>query len=157
VLGEFDPRQLRHMTDLELHWLAGILEGEGSFLAGPPSAPNKPRIALQMCDEDVVARVAALFGIKYQTSNRGVYKTIYVLTFKGFRAVTLMQQLRPLMGRRRQQQIDNAVRGYVPPRQSVRPQPDDVLRLHAQGLSNRAIAKVLKVDRNHINRFFKGL
>jgi hypothetical protein len=44
----------------DLHWLAGLLEGEGSFLKGPPSAPRHPILALQMTDEDVVARVAAM-------------------------------------------------------------------------------------------------
>jgi len=48
----------------ELRWLAGLLEGEGSFLKGPPSAPRHPMIAVQMTDEDVIARVAAMFGRK---------------------------------------------------------------------------------------------
>ena len=30
----------------ELHWLAGLLEGEGSFMAGPPSSPGLPIIAV---------------------------------------------------------------------------------------------------------------
>lgn len=56
-----------HPTDIsneDLHWLAGLLEGEGSFLKGPPSAPRHPVVALQMTDEDVVSRVAAMFGRK---------------------------------------------------------------------------------------------
>jgi hypothetical protein len=53
------------MTDQDFYWLAGLLEGEGSFLPGPPSAPNSLRIALMMTDADVVARVAALWGVAY--------------------------------------------------------------------------------------------
>ena len=51
-------------TSAQLHWLAGLLEGDGSFLTGPPSAPRHAVLALQMTDEDVVARVAAMFGRK---------------------------------------------------------------------------------------------
>ena len=46
----------------DLHWLAGLLEGEGSFHPGPPSAPRYPVVALAMTDEDVVTRVATMFG-----------------------------------------------------------------------------------------------
>jgi hypothetical protein len=39
-------------------WL--VLEGEGSFIAGPPSAPRTPAVVLSMVDRDVVARAADL-------------------------------------------------------------------------------------------------
>jgi hypothetical protein len=42
----------------ELAWLAGLLEGEGSFMPGPPSNPRMPIICLAMNDEDVMARRA---------------------------------------------------------------------------------------------------
>ena len=34
----------------ELHWLAGLLEGEGTFMTGPPSSPGLPVIAVNMTD-----------------------------------------------------------------------------------------------------------
>jgi hypothetical protein len=46
-------------------WLACLLEGEGSFMAGPPSHPNSPIIAVQATDEDVVAKVAQVFGVSH--------------------------------------------------------------------------------------------
>ena len=46
-----------------LYWLAGILEGEGSFMKGVPSNPNSPRIAIQMTDKDVLEKVAAIFKV----------------------------------------------------------------------------------------------
>ena len=33
------------LDELEIYWLAGWLEGEGSFLAPPPSDPRRPRVA----------------------------------------------------------------------------------------------------------------
>jgi len=38
-------------------WLAGILEAEGSFGAGPPSKPNALYIKAEMVDRDVIARI----------------------------------------------------------------------------------------------------
>lgn len=105
------------MKETTLYWLAGLLEGEGSFTAGPPSAPNQPRISLQMTDEDVVEKVAALFGVGYLFIRRDPrnlgWKDYFKTQVVGFPAVTLMRRLRPLMGQRRQQQIDKALASYV--------------------------------------------
>jgi hypothetical protein len=30
------PRPVKQIATLDLYWLAGLLEGEGSFIAGPP-------------------------------------------------------------------------------------------------------------------------
>ena len=48
------------ISERDLCWLAGLLEGEGSFIAGPPSAPRTPAVVLSMVDRDVVARAADL-------------------------------------------------------------------------------------------------
>lgn len=98
-----------------LHWLAGLLEGEGSFVPPPPSAPNQPAIQIAMTDEDVVARAADLFGVKYhswQRKNSG-HKVSYQAALRGGRAVEYMQKLYPLMGKRRQEQIHRALSEYT--------------------------------------------
>ena len=48
-------------SDLDIAWAAGLYEGEGSamILAAPQC---QPRVALNMTDEDVVRRFAAIFG-----------------------------------------------------------------------------------------------
>jgi hypothetical protein len=50
----------------ELHWLAGLLEGEGSFMPGPPSNSRMPIIAVAMNDADVMSRLGRIFGRKVQ-------------------------------------------------------------------------------------------
>ena len=80
----------------DLAWLAGLLEGEGSFLKAPPSSPNCPRISLEMTDKDVVERAASLMNGKVAT-----------------RAVELMRVLHPEMGSRRRSQIDAALETYI--------------------------------------------
>lgn len=98
-----------------LHWLAGLMEGEGSFMAGAPSAPNTPRISIAMTDEDVIVHAAALCGVKPQAlpSRNENYKNVYRVHVKGRPVVALMKQVYPLMGQRRQQQIDKALDSYV--------------------------------------------
>src|SRR4051812_6399725 len=56
-------------TDVEIAWLAGLLEGEGSFMAhwatthkNNGSDQRYFRIDLSMTDEDVVRKAARLMG-----------------------------------------------------------------------------------------------
>jgi hypothetical protein len=98
-----------------LFWLAGLLEAEGSFIAPPPSSPNTPLISVSMTDEDIISRVAAIFGVKYQRSHpkNKQYKTAYVTRLKGYRAADMMGELYPLMSKRRQKQIERALENYI--------------------------------------------
>ena len=102
----------------DLHWLAGLLEGEGSFQAGPPSAPRYPIVALQMTDEDVVTRVATMFGRKVGCwqSGKARERPVFLMRITGSKAVAWMTALQPLMGERRRMQIDRAVASYEPRR-----------------------------------------
>jgi hypothetical protein len=104
-----------HISSKELHWLAGLLEAEGSFLEGPPSAPRRPVLAVQMTDEDVVARVAAMFGRQPGCwQPRAGRQTTYIARVTGAKAVAWMTALHPLMSQRRRMQIDRAVASYDP-------------------------------------------
>ena len=123
--------------DLEEHWLAGLLEGEGTFLHPPPSAPTQPAVVVQMYDRDVVDHVrvvmrsSALYGwVPKKRPNTVVWFT----RLKGGRAVELMERMRPLLGDRRQRQIDRALdlntsvaRGSEPTRTA---EPDGSTSLH---------------------------
>lgn len=111
---EFDPHYRRHMKDEDLHLLAGLLEGEGSFLKSPPSGKNRISITCQMTDEDVIARVSKLLEVSYCKCSTVMahYKPTYKTTVCGSKAYYLMVALKPLMGIRRQKQIDNALEHY---------------------------------------------
>jgi hypothetical protein len=100
----------------ELAWLAGLLEGEGSFMPGPPSNPRMPIICLAMNDEDVMARVGRMLGRKVLPVKRRSerWQQSYQLRVQGAKAVSWMTDLRPLMGSRRQAQIDRALACYDP-------------------------------------------
>ena len=103
------------MKETDLTWLAGLLEGEGSFLKAPPSAPNCPRLSLEMTDKDIVERAASLMGGKVvkRILKSTVWKPAYRVIIKGSRAAALMRLLYLVMGIRRRSQIDVALKNYI--------------------------------------------
>ena len=138
-----------------LGWLAGLLEGEGSFLSGPPSKPNLPRISIHMADLDVLQKVGALFGVSvFAQKQRPAphHEVIYSCLLIGSRAVALMVQLRPLMGMRRQAQIDKALASYKAPKSKIYPTVAQILEhvdcstnaiAHHYGVSHSYVTKLL--------------
>lgn len=98
------------MSPAELHWLAGWLEGEGSFMAPPPSDCGRPRISGITRDRDVGNETGRLLRVKpcYENSERirtrGWSPTWRLLT-RGRPAAILMHALAPLLGNRRRKQI----------------------------------------------------
>jgi hypothetical protein len=102
------------MSSAELHWLAGWLEGEGSFLAPPPSNLGRPRISGQARDRDVVSEVGRLLKIKPILDCSGQlrnpeWSAMWRVLLQGRRAAALMLAVEPLMGRRRQEKIRAAL------------------------------------------------
>lgn len=103
------------ISDNDLLWLAGLLEGEGWFCKAIPS-DNCPRLGIEMTDLDIIERVAKLFNRKvYKIKRQKVhYKDTYLVKLAGSHAIDLMKRLKPLMGLRRQKQIQEAIDSYDP-------------------------------------------
>jgi hypothetical protein len=153
-----------HVSEQDFYWLAGLLEGEGSFAPGPPSAPNSVRITLSMTDRDVVARVAGLWRVSYhevrkaRTLERG-WKPAYAVSLRGRRAAELMHDLLPLMGERRQLQIRRALANYDPYlRYKLQPeQIVEIRKLLAEGWTHTEIALKYSVDRSTVSHIKAGV
>lgn len=106
---------LREISSVDLAWLAGLLEGEGAFMVQrvPASARQgariRIRISLQMTDRDVVERVCDITGlgvVRSVKAQKAHHKDTFQWQVSAMKPVTdLMEQLRPLMGERRQGQI----------------------------------------------------
>lgn len=104
-------------TLTEIAWLAGLIEGEGSFIY---KESDSPLISIQMTDEDVIRRVSVLFG----TNVRGPYvrtdghQTTWTCVVYGAKAVGWMLTLFTFMGERRKAKIRDVLtrwKSYVPP------------------------------------------
>lgn len=102
--------------EFKLVWLAGLLEGEGSFIPGPPSAANRPQMQIEMVDEDIIARVATMFDVSYHQGRPATptRQQTFVVCKRGRKAIALMQSLRPWMGVRRTGQIDKSISSHNP-------------------------------------------
>ncbi len=92
-------------TNSEVAWLAGLLEGEGSFFL---QRRRSPCIRLQMVDKDVVVRAAALMGVgtRFVPRRRPNWSDQWKAAVQGHPALTVMAAVRPFMGNRRGADID---------------------------------------------------
>jgi len=104
---------------IDIAWLAGLVEGEGSFLFNTSDSPG---IAIQMSDRDIVARVAAMFNRNVTGPYKPRYegsKESWSCRCHGKDAIAWMMTLYPLMGERRQEKIRDILyrwKTYVPPK-----------------------------------------
>ena len=57
-----NAHHLRDISPVELAWLAGIIEGEGTFVTSRRQAKDYPKIAVSMTDEDVIRKFYAITG-----------------------------------------------------------------------------------------------
>lgn len=124
------------ISALELAWLAGLLEGEGAFIAATARYPVC--LSLNMTDADVVDRVAAWWrvAVSRPTIQKKHYKQSFRCMIRGERAVEWMRRLRPFMGERRTQAIDAAIRSHVlkgPAQKITAQQATAIAKRHACG------------------------
>lgn len=94
------------MTEIELAWLAGLLEGEGCFSYRKDR--DIPVLEVKMTDWDVMNRVALLFGRRVTPipPGREGYQPQYRARVQGEPARELMRLLKPHMGQRRAARIE---------------------------------------------------
>lgn len=144
-----------------LSYLAGLLEGEGSFMKPSPSGPNQSAIVLSMTDEDVVRRAALLLEASCRAVSRQRtprYKTAYVVRVRGRRAVEIMQAIYPLMSIRRQGQITAALgaRNLITYRIPFATEIARMVEMKAAGKSRVEIAQRYDIDPKSVNRLLRG-
>jgi hypothetical protein len=106
------------VTDFELGWLIGILEGEGTFIYSPKQTH---RVTVSMGDEDTIDRVIDIMSrlinayvAKGQIEPRRIeYSVMYTANISGERARTLMRHVVKHMSYRRRARIWQALNKYI--------------------------------------------
>lgn len=97
------------MDTIDRAWLAGLLEGEGSFGTQRMGSGNlTAHVMLKMTDYDVVAKASAIMGgmaVIPQKRAQPHHKQAWRVTLKGRSAVAVMREIYPLMGERRQARL----------------------------------------------------
>ncbi len=138
--------------------MAGLLEGEGSFLKPPPSQPRTISISVQMTDSDIIARIAKVFGVSFckcrpQASH---HRSSFRVSVSGRKAAMWMVRLRPLMGVRRQGQIDAALACHNPKVTRLTPElRREIVRRFQAGEKAPAVAKEFGIAREYVYRLVK--
>jgi hypothetical protein len=139
------------MTENEIAWLAGYLEGEGSFVCHPIKKHLMTlKITFQSTDEDVSKKAASLMKANingpYHRQGRANRKPYWTVHISGDRAVSLMQLLLPQMGIRRSQQINNSIlkwtsRTFLKRRAGLPPDCHPGRKHYAKGLCGPCYAR----------------
>jgi hypothetical protein len=104
---------MKDMTDTEVAWLAGLLEGEGTFfLHNVRLHYCYPAMHIAMIDYDIIERVSLILGRKIQIPKKRQphHKQQYKIAIAGVDAEKLMRIIRPYMGKRRGTKIDNLLK-----------------------------------------------
>jgi hypothetical protein len=104
------------MDDKEMvAWLAGILEGEGSFCwRGRKTAYGIPYIRVGMADKDIVERISDIIGgnVHPEKPRKLHYKIQYRLSISGKPAIIIMKLILPHMGERRSKKIRELIQKW---------------------------------------------
>lgn len=96
----------------EIIWLAGLLEGEGTFVKAH-SGKNSIRARLAMTDKDVIETAARVFPPSGPISIRKMeppYKEAYTISWSGKRAAVLSSTVLPYMHSRRTEKINQLLK-----------------------------------------------
>jgi hypothetical protein len=98
-------------TETEWAWVAGIIEGEGCIYV----RERDLTLIIQMTDEDVLLRVAAIAGvgkvipIAHHRTWQPTWKDAYRWQAHGTRAQEVLRRIYPLLGARRREKADEAL------------------------------------------------
>lgn len=100
-----------HGTPEDVVYLAGLLEGEGTF---DLHRGKYPRIRLAMTDRDIVGRAATLMDTTIRLSfHRAPAAPTWHAELSGERAAEIMSELLPHMGTRRSQRIATVLAAFT--------------------------------------------
>ena len=107
-------------TGAGLAWLAGVLEGEGSFLSARLSGYSYPRVQMTMCDRSVLARAMTLmtgsriYDVTDKRKAERGWSEAWMVRVNGRAAAAVMKAVLPWMGSRRTKAIDRALSAWRP-------------------------------------------
>lgn len=109
---EHHKKHINQISEPDIMWLAGLLEGEGCF---DETSTKTPRVRLCMTDPDVVDRASVIIGthvanVRTMQARTERHLSKYSLDINGIPALELMERLLLQMGGRRSTKIRELLR-----------------------------------------------
>jgi hypothetical protein len=107
-------------SEARVAWLAGVLEGEGSFLSARFGGHSYPQVQMTMCDRYVLERAMTLmpFSRIYNVTDKRAaergWSDAWMVRVNGRAAVPVMKAVLPWMGSRRTRAIDRSLSAWRP-------------------------------------------
>tara|TARA_R110000868_G_scaffold31411_2_gene115234 strand:- start:38 stop:553 length:516 start_codon:yes stop_codon:yes gene_type:complete len=108
-----------NLTEIDIAWIAGLLEGEGYFGIDNrkrnykvSSSPPAPFIKISMVDEDIIQRLSKLLDKSYFSPSRKTVtgKQVYTLHIgEKEKVLFILQKILPYMGVRRGERITECI------------------------------------------------
>jgi len=109
-----------NLTETDIAWIAGLLEGEGYFGIDNRSkdryevsnTPPSPFIKISMVDEDIIERLSQLLDKSYFSPTRKTVtgKQVYTLHIgEKEKVLFVLQKILPYMGARRGERIKESI------------------------------------------------
>ena len=101
-------------------WLAGLLEGEGSFLSARFDGHSYPQVQMTMCDRFVLERAmtqmpsSRIYAIADKRSAERGWSDSWMVRVNGAAAAAVMRAVLPWMGSRRTRAIDRSLSAWRP-------------------------------------------
>jgi hypothetical protein len=112
------------LTESQVNWIAGLLEGEGCFLS---TKSGYARISCAMTDEDVILRLQSLCEGKIcrQKAVKEHWKPIFIWYLNGDKAVELARVIKSFMFSRRKSRIENMIDLHLEHSEAVAKRADE--------------------------------
>lgn len=115
----------QQISDVDLAWAAGLLEGEGSFFICRNDARGyrTPCVEIAMTDQDCILKIAKILcsnnKIRIRKSKCSRHKDVWVWRARYAPAVHIMQLILPHMGVRRSAKIREILNEYLDKKRAV--------------------------------------
>lgn len=142
--------------DVDIAWLAGLFEGEGTVAVNGRSLT----VRIGMTDSDVVARAAEIMQAKVYARDpaRKNYKKVWTAQIKGAVAAGVIMTLYPWLGVRRRAQATSALAAWREQGHGVIAGPiaDAMIAYRRAGYSQSDIMDLFKVGKSTVYRHTKG-
>ena len=99
------------MSEQDVAWSAGILEGEGSFFL---KSDKTPVVQCEMTDLDVLEKLQSLYGGSIQTikKRKEHWKQSWRWVTMGTNAVSVMEAIKPYLMSRRTEKVNSILTAW---------------------------------------------